>query len=139
MEMALRLTARVSKDTRALRPAYAAPGSQVAHQLFLRRFARLDDQASVSLQNLKKLQWLWPVPSPSLWGFAGPLQRNNPTVGFPFECRRIETQHLDATNARSGLVGMSVNQYCQSTARARVGAWLKKGFDLNNARTVFIV
>ena len=42
------LTARVSKDTGVLRPAYAALGSQVPDQLFLQHSAGLDEQATVN-------------------------------------------------------------------------------------------
>jgi hypothetical protein len=42
------LTARVFKDTRVLRAAYAALGSQVPHQLFLQHCAGLDEQAAVN-------------------------------------------------------------------------------------------
>jgi len=42
------LTARVFKDTRVLRPAYAALGSQVLQQLLFQHSARLSEQASVN-------------------------------------------------------------------------------------------
>src|ERR1700674_648247 len=42
------LTARVSEDMRVLRPAYAAPGSQVLPQLLFQHSARLNEQASVN-------------------------------------------------------------------------------------------
>src|SRR5882672_4173340 len=42
------LAARVFKDTRVLRAAYAAFGSQVPHQLFLQHSAGLDEQAAVN-------------------------------------------------------------------------------------------
>src|SRR5258705_575427 len=41
-------TARVFKDTRVPRAAYAALGSQVSHQLFLQHSAGLDEQAAVN-------------------------------------------------------------------------------------------
>src|SRR5277367_4832854 len=42
------LTARLSADTRVLRAAEAALGSQVPQQLFLQRSPRLDEQATVN-------------------------------------------------------------------------------------------
>src|SRR5271167_205668 len=42
------LTARLSADTRVLRAAEAALGSQVPQQLFLQRSSRLDEQATVN-------------------------------------------------------------------------------------------
>src|SRR5262245_26181848 len=42
------LTAPVFKDTRVLRPAYAALGSQVVQQLLLQRATGLNEQASVN-------------------------------------------------------------------------------------------
>lgn len=42
------LPARVFKDTRVLRPAYAALGSQVLQQLLFQQSARLDERASVN-------------------------------------------------------------------------------------------
>src|SRR5712692_432431 len=42
------LTARVSKDTRVLRAAYAAFGPQVRHQLFFQCSPRWDEQATVN-------------------------------------------------------------------------------------------
>src|SRR6266478_1752145 len=42
------LTARVFEDTRVLRAAYAALGSQVPQQLFLQHSAGLDEQAAVN-------------------------------------------------------------------------------------------
>src|SRR5258708_3642791 len=42
------LTARVFKDTRVLRPAYAALGSQVLQQFLFQHSARLNEQASVN-------------------------------------------------------------------------------------------
>ena len=42
------LTAPVFKDTRVLRPAYAALGSQVLQQLFFQRSTRLNEQAAVN-------------------------------------------------------------------------------------------
>src|SRR6266705_3622123 len=42
------LTARVSKDTRVLRAAYAALGSQVPQQLFFQHSSRLNESASVN-------------------------------------------------------------------------------------------
>jgi hypothetical protein len=42
------LTAPVFKDTRVLRPAYAALGSQVVQQLLLQRTTGLNEQASVN-------------------------------------------------------------------------------------------
>src|ERR1700690_350065 len=42
------LTARVSKDMRVLRAAYAALGSQVPKQLFLQHSSRLNEQATVN-------------------------------------------------------------------------------------------
>src|SRR6266478_5736524 len=42
------LTARVSKDTRVLRAAYATLGSQVPQQLLLQHSSRLNEQATVN-------------------------------------------------------------------------------------------
>jgi hypothetical protein len=42
------LTARVSKDARVLRPAYAAFGPKVRNKLFFQHSSRLNEQATVN-------------------------------------------------------------------------------------------